>query len=125
MNAPAFVAEHEVQLNWRRCAHDTWCAFETVILPDANASGILIVWSGSFEHIIFVGQGGIAKGIQWARQFEPIAIHGDLFVTWATVPEDSQNGVRNYLLGRLSPVLSDHPTPDAPISANLPWEGAG
>ncbi len=111
-----------MQLDWRRCQHGTWCAFDTVVLPDANASGILIIWSGCVEHIIFVGQGGIAKGIKWARQFQPIVAHGNLFVTWATVPENSQNGLRNYFLQMLSPLHSDRPAPDAPIPANLPWE---
>jgi hypothetical protein len=92
------------------------------VLPDANASGILLIWSGSVEQIMFIGQGGIAKSLKWARQFEPIAGHRNLFVTWATVPEDTQNGIRNYLSERLLPLHSDHPTADAPIPVNLPWE---
>ncbi len=71
---------------------------------------------------MYVAQGGIAKSIKWARQFEPIAAQGNLFVTWATVPEEHQNGVRNYLLQRLRPVHRDRPTADHPIPVNLPWE---
>jgi hypothetical protein len=88
----------------------------------ANASGILVIWSGSAEQVMFIGQGGIAKSLKWARQFEPIAGHRNLFVTWATVPEDRQNGIRNYLLERLLPLHSEHPTFDALIPVNLPWE---
>jgi hypothetical protein len=111
-----------VQLQWRKCAHDTWCAFETVVLPDVNASGILLIWSESVDQIMYIGQGGIAKNLKWARQFEPIAGRRNLFVTWATVPEDSQHGVRNYLAERLPPVHSDHRSPDAQIPVNLPWQ---
>jgi hypothetical protein len=122
MNAHSSAAEEKVQLHWRRCAHDAWCAFDSVVLPDANASGVVLIWSGSVEYIMYVGQGGIAKILKWARQYEPIATRGKLFVTWATVPEENQNGIRNYLLDRLNPVLSDQPTPDVPIRVNLPWE---
>lgn len=111
-----------LQLEWRRCAHDTWCAFATVVLPDAPASGVILVWSGSVERMVYIAQGGIATSLKWARQFEPIAARENLFVTWATVPEDSQNGVRNYLLMKLRPVYRDRPTADAPIAVNLPWE---
>jgi hypothetical protein len=114
-----------VQLDWRKCAHDTWCAFETVVLPDANASGILLIWSGPVEHVMYIGEGGIAKNLKWARQFEPILRHPNLFATWATVPEDVQSGIRNYLSERLHPVHSERPTPDPQIPVNLPWEGEG
>jgi hypothetical protein len=111
-----------VQLRWRKCAHDTWCPFETVVLPDANASGILLIWAESVEQILYIGRGGIAKSLKWARQFEPIVGRRNLFVTWAAVPEDCQNGVRNYLAERLPPIHSERPTPDAPIPVNLPWD---
>lgn len=110
-----------LQLRWRRAADGSWCAFETAVLPDPPASGIVVVWA-SDEHTVYVGHGGIAKNIRWARQFQPIARHEGLCVTWATVPEESQNGVRNYLVERLSPVICDRPTADAPIPVNLPSE---
>jgi hypothetical protein len=113
-----------MNLQWRTCAHDTWCAFESVVLPDANASGIIVIWSGLPEHIMYVGQGGIAKNLKWARQFRPIATQSDLFVTWATLPEDRQSGVRNYLSTRLKPVYSDPPDAEPAIPVNLPWETA-
>ena len=73
---------------------------------------------------MYIAQGGIAKNLKWARQFAPIAGHRNLFVTWATVAEESQNGVRNYLSQRLPAVHSDHPPCDVPIPVNLPWESA-
>jgi hypothetical protein len=111
-----------VYVHWRKCIHDAWCAFETAVLPDANASGILLIWSESADQTIYIGEGGIAKGLKWARQFEPIRRRRDLFVTWATIPEDIQAAVRNYLYDRLHPVHSEHPTPGAQIPVNLPWE---
>jgi hypothetical protein len=93
------------------------------VLPDANASGILLIWSGPQKLVVYVGEGGIAKNLKWARQFEPILRHPNLFVSWATVPEDSQNGIRNYLSGRLHPVHSERPSGAPQIAVNLPWEG--
>jgi hypothetical protein len=116
-----------VQLRWRKCAGDAWCRFEDAVLPDPNASGILLVWSGSVtphEHVLYIAQGGIAKNLRWARQFEPIAKLERLYVTWAAVPEDSQNGVHNYLSQRLSAVHDDRRSSDTPIPVNLPWESA-
>lgn len=113
-----------MQLVWRKCAQDTWCWLETVVLPDANASGVVLIWSGTLEQMLFIGQGGIAKNLKWARQFEPIVRRPDLFVTWATVPEDTQNGVRNYLTERLPPVHRERLSEDAPIPVNLPGEPA-
>lgn len=111
-----------MNVQWKKCAHGRWCSFADVVLPDANASGILLIWWGSTPHVVFIGQGGIAKNLKWARQFEPIAAQPDLLVSWATVPEDLQNGIRNDLLQRLPAARSDRPTPDAPIPINLPWE---
>lgn len=111
-----------MQLAWRKCARDAWCPFETAVLPDANASGVLVVWSGPGAHVIFIGVGGIAKSLKWARQFERIATQPNLFVTWATIPEEHQAGVHNYLCGELRPVHREPPSRDAPIPVNLPWE---
>lgn len=108
-----------MELRWRRSADGAWCAFETAVLPDPPASGIVVVWAGG--ETLYLGQGAIAKNIRWARQFAPIASREHLFVTWATIPEESQNGVRNYLVERLRPVMCDRPTPDEPIPVNLPW----
>jgi hypothetical protein len=116
------MSSTEAVLAWRRCAGDRWCRFETVVLPDAAVSGILLVWSGAGERVVYLGHGPIAKALRWARQFEPIAGQQNLFVTWASVPEDAQTGVRNYLLQRLRVVYSDRPTPDPPIPVNLPFD---
>ena len=111
-----------MQLHWRTCAGDAWCPFRTAVLPDANVSGILLVWSAADERVVYLGAGPVAKALRWARQFAPIAAYPDLLVTWATVPEDVQTGVRNYLLRRLPVVHSDRATSEPPIAVNLPWE---
>ncbi len=111
-----------MRLEWRKCARDSWCRFETAVLPDPNASGILVVWSETFEHIVYVAEGAIAMNLKWARQFEPIATRGELFVTWANVPEADQGGVRNYVSERLRPAFRDRPAPVGPIPVNLPWD---
>ncbi|MBV8602007.1 MAG: hypothetical protein JO359_10635 [Candidatus Eremiobacteraeota bacterium] len=106
---------------WRTC-EGTWCRFASVVLPDPPAAGILLVWSGQRERrCVYLAQGGIATNLKWARQFPPILEHGDLFVTWATVPEDHQSGIRNYLIARLSPLFCDRASDDPPIPVELPW----
>ena len=110
-----------MQLAWRRGRDGAWCAFETAVLPDPPASGIVLIWAESGE-AVYIGQGGIAKNIRWARQFEPIASRRNLFVTWATLPEESQNGVWSYLVERLRPVHREPPAADRPIPVNLPWD---
>ncbi len=122
MNGRA-VRGADLTVNWRTCG-EGWCRFETVVLPDGNASGVLIIWSGSVENVVYVGHGGIAKILKWARQFAPIAGRGDLFVTWAAVPEAQQDGVRNYLVARLRPVYRDPPTADPLLAVALPWDKA-
>ena len=114
--------ESALQLAWRKCRNDSWCRFESAVLPDPPASGILLIWSAEPRRVWYIGQGAIAQNLKWGRQFEPIARHRDLLVTWATVPEDRQSGIRNYLCARLSPVHCDRPTADPPIAVNVPWE---
>lgn len=113
-----------MELRWRKSGDGAWCAFETAVLPDPPASGIVVVWARGGGETVYVGQGAIAKTIRWARQFEPLARREDLLVTWATVPEDSQDGVRNYLVERLRPVHCERPSPDPPIPVNLPWDAS-
>ena len=115
------MQERDVQLRWRKDRGGAWCRFETAVLPDPPASGIVVIWTESGE-TLYVGQGGIAKNVRWARQFAPIATRGNVFVTWATVPEDSQTGVWRYVVERLRPVHRDPLTADRPIAVNLPWD---
>ena len=110
-----------MEVCWRKGRDGAWCAFETAVLPDPPASGVVLIWARSGE-ALYVGRGGIAKNIRWARQFEPIAGCGDLLVSWATLPEDSQNGVWRYLVERLRPVHREAATADQPIPVNLPWD---
>jgi hypothetical protein len=117
------MQEDELQLSWRRGRDGAWCAFESAVLPDPPASGIVLVWAEGGE-AVYVGKGGIAKNLRWARQFEPIANRENLLVTWATLPEDRENGVWRYLVERLRPVHRERPTADRPIPVNLPWDAA-
>ncbi len=112
----------DVRLTWRTCHGGAWCRFETAVLPDGNASGLLVVWSGSPEEVLFVGQGGIAKNLRWARQFAPLATADDCYVTWATVSEELQDGIRAGLCSRLRPRWCDALPGARPITVNLPWD---
>jgi len=50
-------AEPSLQLRWRTCAGDSWCRFDSVVLPDAAVSGILLVWSTVDEPVVYLGCG--------------------------------------------------------------------
>jgi hypothetical protein len=110
-----------MQLRWRRGREGAWCAFETAVLPDAPASGVVLIWADGGE-AVYVGKGAIAKNLRWARQFEPIAACGNLFVSWATLPEESQDGVWRYLVETLHPVHREPVGADPSIPVNLPWD---
>jgi hypothetical protein len=110
------------QLHWKKCLGDGWCPFATVVLPDANASGMLVIWSAPSEQAVYIAKGGIAKSLRWARQYEPFLRHGELGVTWANVPEERQDGVLSYLTEVLDPIYRDRPTGAEPTPVNLPWE---
>ena len=111
-----------MQLHWKKCAHDAWCPFATVVLPDPNAEGVLVIWSAADDQVVYIAKGGIAKALRWARQFEPFLRHPDLRVTWANVPEASQAGILTYLIEALQPLHRDRPVAAEPIHANLPWQ---
>ena len=114
-------------VNWMKCHGDVWCSLSTVNLAHShfgNMHGVYIIWHGGPNPgTVYVGQGFIKERLTEHRGGAEIQEYQGLglYVTWASVPESSLDGVEAFLAGRLQPkVGSKHPTAD-PIEVNLPW----
>ncbi len=124
------LQEHELspELEWMRCWGDVWCKLNFVNLNheyfDKDVSGVYIIWHGGPNPaVVYVGQGNIKERIDVHRKDPEIQEfeYLDLYVTWATVPEEYRNGVEAYLAYKWKPrVGTNHP--QAPfIEVNSPW----
>lgn len=114
-----------MNVNWVKCQSGDWCNFNTVSLNAVNAKGVYIIWhAGQPSRVVRVGQGGIAARIaehRNNRQITQYANNGTLYVTWAAVHSQYQNGVERYLADTWHPLVGDA-FPDAvPIAVNSPW----
>lgn len=117
-------------LNWNKCQGSkgsVWCPFLTVNLGHPSlqgVNGVYIIWhSGPTPWTVYVGQGNIAERLGQHRrergilQYSPLG----LFVTWASVPWHSTDGIERYLADVLKPKEGQiHPNVPA-IEVNLPW----
>ena len=118
----------EMYLNWIKCGDSNrWCSFQTVNLAHSHfigLGGVYIIWSGGQSpRTIYVGQGQIADRLQAHRSDPSILQYSSLglFVTWAKVDSQSQNGVELFLGQKLNPKESVNFPQATPISVNLPW----
>lgn len=114
-------------VKWGVCGDDGhWCSFENLNLTGniKNISGVYIIWHGGDQpRVVRVGQGDVADRIRAHRKDPEItkyARHG-MFVTWASVPANQQNGVERYLADRWNPLVGDAFPVAAPIAVNSPW----
>jgi hypothetical protein len=114
-------------LVWNRCEGNLWCPLLTVNLQHPhfqNLGGVYIIWhSGPTPWTVYVGQGNIADRLAHHRSDQQILKYSawGLFVTWASVPLPSRNGIERYLADQLQP-REGVAHPDAtPIVVNLPW----
>jgi len=114
-------------LNWNKCERNAWCPFLTVNLQHShfqNLEGVYIIWHGGQNPAtVYVGQGNIADRIRAHRTEPNILFYSSLglFVTWASVPALSRDGIECYLAQTLKPKEGfAHPN-CAPIGVNLPW----
>jgi hypothetical protein len=117
-----------IDVNWVKCQGEVWCPLSTVNLDHAhfdNMHGVYIIWhGGSSSATVYVGKGFIRDRIASHRtdpEIQAFAALG-LYVTWASVPEGSIDGVVSYLEQRLLPKATEI-NPHAPpsIEINLPW----
>lgn len=90
--------------------------------------GIYIIWrketnvgDENDRKIVYVGQGDlkVRLGVHLDDEVQYYA-DDELFVTWAEVDPDDQNGIENFLADLLNPLVGDEWPTDTPIEVNLP-----
>lgn len=90
----------------------------------SGLSGVYVVWHGGpSPATVYVGQGNISERISHHRSSTDILkySHLGLFVTWAHVPINLQDGVERFLADQLKPKEgSIHPHAQ-PVAVNFPW----
>src|SRR5262245_47262860 len=103
------------------------------LLPAADAChsifGVYLLYhDGNPDRPILVGSGDIRYHLQTLCNDPGVAVFsvaGMLRATWAAVPEQYVEGVENYLIEQLDPMISQHPLrSDNCIPVNLPAERA-
>lgn len=116
-----------LQLNWTKCQGNVWCKLNSVNLDHEhfnNMHGVYIIWHGGTKPwAVYVGQGNIKDRIAEHRKNPDIQQYAnlDLYVTWATVPQEYHGGVKVYLADIWSPKVGVN-YPQVPrIEVNSPW----
>ena len=117
-----------LSLNWIKCQGDVWCNFNAVNLDHIHfndTEGVYIIWHGGANpKVVYVGKGNIRDRIKYHRERSDIQQFSylNLFVTWAKVKPEYQDGVEAYLANNWKPpIVGDrHPDTD-PIFVNSPW----
>ena len=122
-------ANKTINLHWGTCGDDShWCSFRNLTLPlSKNPNGVYIIWIESELPVtVRVGQGNISDRIADHRNDSEIRkieleTGEHLRVTWASVPESSQDGVELFLGDLLLPLVGERFPVADPIEVNLPW----
>ena len=115
-----------MNVNWQTY-NGNWYSLELVDLASNHfnkLSGVYIIFTNlhTFFHTLDVGLGDIRTRLQdHRRQFQNRNDYGNIKVTWAHVPANSQGGVENYLRQQLEPSTGQRFSNDPPIPVNLPW----
>ena len=116
-----------MQLNWIKCHGDVWCKLSAVNLAHShfeNMHGVYAIWHGGDNaHTVRVGKGYVRDRLQAHRNDPEVQAYArlGLYVTWASVPAQSQDGVEAYLAQRLTPKVGERFPQAVPAQVNLPW----
>lgn len=110
-----------LQLNWTTLQNGNWCNLETVTLSNVTTFGVYIIWNTN-KKVVRVGQGDVASRLGAHRSDPAILRHkaNGLYVTWASVPAQSVDGVERYLYDQYSPLVGERAPSVLAISVNLP-----
>jgi len=110
-----------VSLKWATLTNGDWCNLETVDLTNVTTFGVYLIWNTN-KKAVRVGQGNIADRLMTHRK-DPAILNNrvsGLYVTWASVPLQSVDGVERYLYNQYSPLVGDRAPDVLPIAVNLP-----
>ncbi|MCD4783592.1 MAG: hypothetical protein K8T10_07150 [Candidatus Eremiobacteraeota bacterium] len=116
-----------LRLNWNGWQGNDWCNLLTVSLDQKQfkyMDGVYIIWrGGQTPKVLRVGQGFIKDRLHAHRnapemlRYKPYG----LFVTWASVPQNHQDGVERFLSETLKPEVGSRYPNASPIEVNMPW----
>jgi len=115
-----------LQLHWVKSTRDGWLPLNTFNLDGVRtAFGVYIIWhSGNSPWTVRVGQGDITDRLGCHRDDNEVQAYkdrGDLYVTWAAVPEVQADGVERYLADELKPHVGTRWPNVTAIPVNIPW----
>ena len=86
--------------------------------------GVYLVYhDGNPERPLLIGDGNICEHLRAISRDPDLMIFsvlGMLRATWAAVPERYVEGVKNFLVGHLDPIIRSSLGSAAPIPVNLP-----
>jgi hypothetical protein len=114
--------QNDKQVNWVK-GRDGWLQVDTVNLQDQaldDAVGIYVIWSS--KSTIKIGSGRIRDEIAKLKADRDIANYQDLMISWCTIEPELIEGVMNYLINTLKPVISGNETAEIAISVNKPLD---
>ena len=112
-------------IDWCKCILQSRCRLNLINLNNEyfdNLTGVYVIWSGNdMSNIITVGKGNIRDKIIEMQIDKTVQESGsDLFVTWASVPNVSLEGVEAFLCSRLNPRIPHSVSDIDLINVNLP-----
>jgi hypothetical protein len=116
-----------IDVNWVKCQGEVWCPLSTVNLDHVHfntMNGVYVIWhAGSEPATVYVGKGFIRERLMSGKNDHNIQTFATLglYVTWASVPPESIDGVVSYLSQRLQPKVRETYPDIVPIEVNLPW----
>lgn len=111
---------------WIKSQAQTWLEFENFNIETCVTDpGVYIIWhAGNPGRVVYVGQGDVRKRLTAHRGDAKIVAYrtsGTLYVTWASVPGRSLDGVERYLADNWKPLVGDHHPNVLPLPVNSPF----
>lgn len=108
-------------IKWVTNTSGNWCNFEAVDLSNVKTFGVYLIWNTN-KKAVRIGQGDVSKRLLAHRQDREILRHkaDGLYVTLASVPAPSVDGVERYLYDQYNPLVGERAPDVYPIAVNLP-----
>ena len=111
-----------LNLQWVQCAGNVWCNLLSLNLESiGKVSGVYLIWHGG-KQWVRVGSGDIKNRLSAHRNDPQILAYRShiLYVTWASVPANQQEGVEAYLAEQCNPLVGERFPSRIPTEVNLP-----
>lgn len=112
----------EKKVNWVK-GRDGWLQADAINLQDKgldDAVGIYVIWSN--KATIKIGSGRIRDELAKLKASKDVTKYQDLMVSWCIVEPEFIEGIQNYLIKTLKPVISGGETAGIAISVNKPLD---